>query len=139
MLNQRQVICILLLSLTILFGLSTRKFADLFPAAIVLHAGDMLYTIAVYFAAAIVFSSWKPLRLSLVSIGFSFLVEISQLSDFSWLVQIRQYPIGRLFLGNGFLWADLLRYLIGGCLVSMCDFLAQRWNSRTGSKKQSSG
>lgn len=135
--NQRRIVCFFSLGLTITLGLATRKLPGWFPDFVVQHAGDMLYTVAVYLTSAAVFQNWKPNRLFLISVGFSFLVEFSQLSNQYLLVQIRQNGIGKLFLGSGFLWIDLLRYLLGGCFVATIDTLVRRATTSRETLKES--
>jgi hypothetical protein len=48
-----------------------------------------------------------------ISLGLSFLVEISQLYHAPWTDSIRQTTLGGLVLGFGFLWSDLACYSVG--------------------------
>ena len=43
----------------------------------------------------------------------SYCVEFSQLIRWPWLVEFRSTTIGHLMLGQGFLWSDLIAYMIG--------------------------
>jgi len=52
-------------------------------------------------------------RLSIVSLILCYTVEFSQLYQAPWLNNIRKTLVGRLVLGQGFLWSDLLAYAIG--------------------------
>ena len=42
-----------------------------------------------------------------------YMVEISQLYQVQWLNNIRMTTPGRLVLGQGFLWGDIISYTIG--------------------------
>jgi hypothetical protein len=53
---------------------------------------------------------------------FAFGIELSQLYHARWIDQIRHTRAGGLVLGYGFLWTDLLCYVIGiaiGCALEM--------------------
>jgi hypothetical protein len=56
----------------------------------------------------------SSLRIAIYSILFCYLIELTQLSQASWLNQIRSYKIGALVLGHGFLWSDIISYTLGG-------------------------
>ena len=108
-------------------GLASRKFDRSLPAFVVANAGDALWTVAVFLTLAFLFPNWAPLRLGLIAFGMSVAVELSQLIDLAWLNAIRRTPPGRLLLGSGFLWVDLVRYLVGAIVATTLDWL---WNGR---------
>ena len=49
----------------------------------------------------------------LISLGFAWLVEFSQLYHAPWIDAIRALRIGRLILGSTFNWPDLPAYAAG--------------------------
>jgi hypothetical protein len=49
----------------------------------------------------------------LLSLLFCFDIEILQLVQIDWLLAIRKTTLGHYILGQGFLWLDLLCYVIG--------------------------
>lgn len=56
----------------------------------------------------------KPDHLvALLSLAVCYLVEFSQLYQAPWIITIRRTLPGRLVLGHGFLWSDLLAYTAG--------------------------
>lgn len=114
----------------IALGLGSRKFASLLPHFIADHAGDALWTAAVYLTLAIAFPKWSPCRLGILSFGVSVMVEFSQLIDASWLNAIRATLPGKLLLGAGFLWIDLVRYLVGAVTATTLDWLMLGIHSR---------
>lgn len=75
--------------------------------------GDALWALMVYFIFGFIFNKKSVLVIALLSIGFSFGIEISQLYHAAWIDAIRATPIGGLVLGFGFLWSDLLCYTVG--------------------------
>lgn len=118
--RSRLVVFILLL-VSIGLGLASRRFAGALPAFIVDHAGDGLWAVAVYLTLCLIKPSWAPLRIFALAVAISFAVELSQLLDVRALNAIRQTSIGRLFLGVGFLWVDLVRYTVGASLAFAVD------------------
>lgn len=102
-------------------GLGSRVFAASLPGGVAANAGDALWTVAVYLSLALVAPLWSPLRLGTLAFGISLGVELSQLVDVAWLNGLRGTLPGRLLLGAGFLWADLLRYLIGAVGATALD------------------
>lgn len=112
-----------LLLVVILLGLGSRTFGQAIPSFLAAHAGDALWTVAVYLTLAIAFPKWPPLKLGLLALAISLGVEMSQLIQAPWLEAIRETLPGRLLLGSGFLWADLLRYAVGTLIAVTLD----RW------------
>ena len=81
------------------------------------ETGDALWAMMVFCIWRIVLVK-KELRLiAVVSLTHSFLVEFSQLIRWPWLVSFRNTFIGHMMLGQGFLWTDLLAYLIGITII----------------------
>lgn len=105
----------------ICLGLASRKFGYVLPGFLADNAGDALWTVAVFIALAIAFPRWSAVRIGLLAFAISVIVEISQLSDAQILVAIRANRIGRLFLGQGFVWADFLRYFAGAIVATLMD------------------
>jgi len=106
---------------TIGLGLTSRRFSNVVPEFIASHAGDVLWTVAAYFAIALILPRSPIVQLGFISFVISSLVEFSQLLHFQWLEAIRATQIGHLFLGASFLWLDLVRYLFGAILAMGLD------------------
>jgi hypothetical protein len=115
------------LAIVIPLGLASRKFAGQIPEFLADHAGDFLWTVMIYLALAFLAPRWSPLKLFLIAFGISFAVELSQLINVAWLNALRKTLPGRLLLGAGFLWIDLLRYFCGALFA----FAIDRWQQRT--------
>ena len=115
----------LVLGLVIILGLASRKFGVQLPSFLASNAGDALWTVAVYLALALVVPRCSPIKLGLIAFGISLAVELSQLVDVAWFNAIRKTLPGRLLLGSGFLWIDLLRYFFGALLATAVDSLCQ--------------
>lgn len=121
---------LVLLAATIIAGLASRRLADSIPRFLADHAGDALWTLAAYFCLALVFPSARVRHIAAGALGISFLVEFSQLLDWPWLVSARKNPLGSLFLGQGFLAIDLLRYAVGMATGVAIDCAAARLAKR---------
>lgn len=109
-----------LLALTIALGLASRG-GDPVPALLAAHAGDALWTVAVHLSLALVVPRARPAALAAAALGISWAVELSQLCQASWLVELRSRRIGSLLLGTGWQWLDLPRYAVGAALAWALD------------------
>ena len=110
---QRKILISLIGSILLIpIGLSSRHISWI-PEA----TGDALWAMLVFCLWRIILVK-KSLRLvAFISLTHAFLVEFSQLIRWSWLVSFRSTFIGHMMLGQGFLWTDLLAYLIGILLI----------------------
>lgn len=102
--------------LTIILGLLSRKI-DGIPFFI----GDVLYAILQYLILNVFFGTHNKLLIAVVALLFCFIIECSQLLTHPILSSIRSTTIGKLVLGQGFLWSDLLAYFIGITVVYIID------------------
>lgn len=112
--KRRRLIYIFLVITTIVIGLLSR--ADFIPIFIYPYLGDVLYALMVFFLLGLLFPSMPSIKLTLFAIIICFLIEVSQLYQADWINAIRNTRFGGLLLGYGFLWSDLISYLIGGLL-----------------------
>jgi len=97
---------------TIGIGLASRS--RFVPELIYPYLGDVLYALMIYFLIGFLFPRISALQVVLISILICFAIEISQLYQADWILEIRRTKLGGLILGFGFLWRDLICYLIGG-------------------------
>lgn len=116
---RRRTHVVALLSLVVVTGLASRAAAA--PELVRLHAGDALWTVAVYLALAFFVPAARTRTLLLVALGVSLAVEVSQLARAPWLDAARDTLAGRLLLGRGWRWADLPRYAVGAALAALLD------------------
>jgi Protein of unknown function (DUF2809) len=110
-----------LLLVTVLLGLSTRWFPAVFPTVVSRYGGDVLWAAMVFWIAAVARPNARTARLAAFALTLSFAVEISQLYRAPWIDAVRETTGGALVLGQGFLWSDLVSYLLGVLFTAMLD------------------
>ncbi len=111
--KRNRVLYVLLILLSILFGLGSRKFPEMLPSFLSLYLGDTLWALMVFFILGFIWirnSKWKN---GILALGFSFGIEFSQLYHASWIDNMRNTTLGGLILGSGFLYSDLICYTVG--------------------------
>lgn len=87
-------------------------------AGVPLMVGDMLYAVMVYVIVRFFFRSGGALTVAAVSAGICYAIEISQHCHAPWLLAVRRTTLGKLVLGQGFLWRDLVAYTLGVLLCA---------------------
>ncbi|MEY9980342.1 glycopeptide antibiotics resistance protein [Lysinibacillus sp. RC79] len=117
--------------ITIILGLSSRKWSLLLPSFIAQNAGDMLWAMMVYFGFRLLLVRKSTLTAIWLSFLFSFGIEFSQLYQEDWIIQIRGTTLGALVLGKGFLVADLVRYTVGIIIATVLDKMALKFSFRS--------
>jgi len=110
-----------LIIITIISGLLSRHFSF-----IPLFIGDILWALMIYFIVRFLFVD-KPVKFVVIlCLLFCYAVELSQLYKAPWINDLRHTLFGRLFLGEGFLWSDLLCYTIGVALGVWVDKIVSK-------------
>ena len=89
----------------------------LFTAA----AGDTCWAIAAWFLFRLIVPQAGLGVMTILTAGLCLSVEVSQLIRAEWLEDLRRHRIVALLIGRGFLWADLLRYLVGIMIALLLD------------------
>jgi hypothetical protein len=107
--------------ITILLGLSSRKYSLHLPKFVALNTGDALWAMMVYFGLRFLLVRKSLPAAIWLSLLFSFGIEFSQLYQADWINQIRSTVLGGLVLGKGFLTADLIRYTAGIIIATFLD------------------
>jgi glycopeptide antibiotics resistance protein len=77
------------------------------------YLGDTLYALMMFWIMAFLFPRKSVLIVAVLSLMVCFSIELSQLYQASWIVEIRKTRLGGLVLGFGFLWSDLISYFVG--------------------------
>ncbi len=99
---------IILILLVLILGILSRKILG-----IPLFIGDVLYAVLIYFGFRFLIMDSRKSTSLLLSLLFCFGIEILQLVQIDWLLAIRKTTLGHYILGEGFLWLDLLCYVMG--------------------------
>ena len=81
------------------------------------ETGDALWAMMVFCFWRIILVKSKLRTVAIVSLTHSFIVEFSQLLRWPWLVSFRDTFVGHMMLGQGFLWTDLVAYVIGIIII----------------------
>ena len=105
------------LFITLILGILSRKITGI-PFLV----GDVLYAVLIYFGMRFLFIHLKTHKTFLLSLLFCFSIEILQLVQIDWLIAIRKTTLGHYILGQGFLWLDLLCYVIGTLVAFIIDW-----------------
>lgn len=90
------------------------------------QVGDMLWTMMVFCCWRILLVRSRLEWVAVVTLAFSFLVEFQQLIRWDWLVSLRSTTLGHLVLGQGFLWLDLVAYVLGTLVIYLLSKTAER-------------
>lgn len=108
----------------ILAGLASRKYGNALPKFIAEYIGDTLWAAMVYWGLRFLFPSASILKVTAISLLFSYCIEISQLYQVDWANAIRNTTLGALVFGHGFLWSDMICYTVGVMLSATVDSCA---------------
>ena len=112
-LRRSPLVWLALIALVIPLGLGSRRYAHALPAFVAAYAGDSLRALAAFLGFGLVLPRASTLRVALLAITFSFLIELSQLYHAPWIDSIRHTTLGGLILGFDFVWSDLVCYAVG--------------------------
>lgn len=111
--NRNRIWYFLLLCLLVVTGILSRKITYLLPQIVNVYLGDALWAAMIYVLCAFVFKHAKIISVFTISISFCIFIELSQLYHAVWIDQLRSTTLGGLILGFGFLWTDLVAYVLG--------------------------
>ena len=111
--------------------LSRSSLACYLPAFIATYAGDTLWALMVFLGLGFVFPRASTLKLAVITLAFSFGIELAQLYQAPWISSLRATGLGALVLGAGFIWSDFVCYTIGCLLGVLGEILASRLHPRT--------
>jgi len=111
--KRNRILYFFLIILVMFLGLASRRYSYVLPTWAATNAGDALWALMVFLGFGFIFKSSSTLKTALLAITFSYSIEISQLYHAPWIDAMRNNTIGGLILGYGFLWSDLVCYIIG--------------------------
>jgi hypothetical protein len=90
--------------------------------------GDTLYAVMVYFGMRFLFANNSFLKTIVLALVFCFSIEFLQLYRAEWMLAIRRTTLGHYALGQGFLWSDLVFYILGIAIAFILDFYLVKRN-----------
>ena len=117
----KYTVYITVIIITIGLGLFIRAKANWFPEVFNVYAGDALYAFMMYYIVCL-FTNKAHIYRAGAALLICYAIEFSQLYQAEWINTIRQTLPGRLVLGSGFLYSDLLAYLIGILVAFLVDY-----------------
>ena len=118
--RRNRILYLILTIITIILGLLSRKVQGL-PQIISSYSGDALWALMVFFLFSFLFNKKSTIFILVISIIFSYGIEISQLYHAPWIDSIRATTLGGLILGIRFLWSDLICYTVGIVIGAIID------------------
>lgn len=127
--NRNRLLYFLLVVITILSGLASRRFAAILPPWVNMYLGDALWALMVFWILALLFRRKEPVWIALATLLFSYSIEVSQLYHAAWIDAIRATRLGGLVLGFGFLWSDMVCYTAGAAFGFVTELLFLKKNS----------
>ncbi len=107
----------------IALGIFSRKIAG-----IPLIVGDALYAMMMYSIVRTLFIFKSKLFNAIIALTICFAIESLQLYQAEWIISIRKTTLGHYVFGEGFLWSDVLAYVVGVTLAYLgdCYFIKQK-------------
>lgn len=111
--------------LVIALGAPARLFSADLPVLYTQFIGDALWALMIYLLWALLLPRSPVWVLALLTLGIAWGIEFSQLLHTPLLGSIRSTRAGRLLLGSGFLWSDML-----ACALGAAAGLAGEWGLR---------
>jgi hypothetical protein len=122
--KNKRLIYLLLVIFTIPIGLFIRKNKGIFPYIIGEYAPDTLWALMLFWIFAFIFFHLSSFQIFVLTLVFTFCIEISQFYKGELIQQARQSFIGAMLLGHSFLWTDLVCYTIGALIGFGCEKLS---------------
>ena len=110
---------------TMMLGLASREIPNL-PVFVRAYAGDALWALMIFFLVGVLLPQLSAARRAVLALGFAFCIEFSQLYQADWINALRRTRLGGLILGFGFLWTDLVSYVVGICFGMLGERLVYR-------------
>ena len=111
----------------VLLGILARKI-EAIPSLF----GDILYAVMVYFGCHFLFLKMDNYRKIIIPLLICYGIELQQLYNAKWIIEIRNTTLGHYVLGQGFLWSDLLCYTAGVAMAYLIDsLLLKRFNLKS--------
>jgi len=110
---KRKIVYAVLFVFCTWLALATRSHKTWFPNIVVVYGGDVIWAGMFLFFVRIFFTKTPLWKLALINYGLGVIDELSQLNQSPFMLYLRSFTVGRLMLGVGFLWSDIVCYAIG--------------------------
>ena len=94
-------------------GLEIRSHQSVLPLFLAAYAPDTLWALLVFAVVVSLAPRLPNHKAALLALALALLIEISQLYQAPWIHSWRATTLGGLLLGRGFLWSDLVCYMVG--------------------------
>ena len=108
-------------------ALATRSHHEWFPHLVVVYGGDIIWAGMFVFFLRIFFTKPPLWKLALINYALGVVDEVSQLNQSPFMLYLRSFTLGRLMLGVGFLWSDIVCYAIGTILGFCIAWLIEKY------------
>jgi hypothetical protein len=112
--------------LTVVLGISARRYAPFLPRVIGEYAPDTLWALMAFLGFGFLFPAWSTARVGTAALALSYVDELTQLYHAFWIDQLRSSWLGALILGFGFLWSDLVCYTVGVIVGSVFEIAVRK-------------
>lgn len=122
----KSLVYLLCAMVVVLLGLASRRYGNYLPPFLSEYAGDTLWALLVFLGVSALRPNARLWSRGATALAIAFLVEISQLYHAFWIDAIRSTKIGGLVLGFGFLWSDLVCYVVGIGIGIILDWAVRR-------------
>ena len=115
-------------AIVVLFaGLASRRYRTHLPSFIGEYGGDFLWALMLFLVVSFILAGRPLFQRCIIALVLAFAVEVSQLYHAPWIDGIRSTTLGGLVLGFGFLWSDLVCYLVGITAGAFAELTMRRW------------
>lgn len=111
--KRNRITYLMCIIVVMMLGLALRRYEDILPVFIGKYLGDVLWALMIYLIIAFLLKKVSAIKVSVISLLISYGIEFSQIYQNEWINNIRETVIGSLILGHGFLYTDLICYIVG--------------------------
>ncbi len=104
---------LILIAVTIVVGLASRKYDSLLPPILQKNAGDILWATTAFWIAGVVFRGKATLHNATLCVLFSVGIEFLKFVHTPWLDAVRRIPGAYFVFGHTFSWENIVCYAVG--------------------------
>jgi len=111
--TRNRLVYALMVVIAFVLALGSREIPEMLPDFIVKYAGDTLWALMTFLFIGFLFPSLSMLKVAAITLLLAFCIEFSQLYRAPWINELRSNRLVALVTGRGFLWSDLVCYIVG--------------------------